>query len=69
MLNSIKIVKKNFKNCVAKIYEIFEIELFVFVVQWANKAAETVMQGAFNTIIGWHENQPETKKHLDVSFE
>mgnify|MGYP001435144145 CR=1 FL=1 len=69
MFIQIFLLLQNFKNCVAKIYEIFEIELFVFVVQWANKAAETVMQGAFNTIIGWHENQPETKKHLDVSFE
>ena len=41
-------------------------QIFVFSTQWANKAAEAVMQGAYSTIICWHENQPETKKHLEV---
>jgi hypothetical protein len=43
-------------------------QIFVFSTQWANKAAEAVMQGAYSTIICWHENQPETKKHLEVNF-
>ena len=43
-------------------------QIFVFSTQWANKAAESVMQGSYNSIISWHENQPDTKKHLDVSF-
>jgi hypothetical protein len=41
-------------------------QIFVFSTQWANKAAEAVIQGAYSTIICWHENQPETKKHLEV---
>ena len=43
-------------------------QIFVFSTQWANKAAESVMQGAYSTIICWHENQPETKKHLEVRY-
>ena len=41
-------------------------QIYVFSTQWANKGAEAVMQGAFPTIICWHENQPETRKHLAV---
>lgn len=41
-------------------------QIFVFSTQWANKAAEAVMHGSYNSIICWHENQPETKKHLEV---
>ena len=43
-------------------------QIFVFSTQWANKAAEAVMQGNFNSIISWHEHQPETKKHLEVGW-
>ena len=42
-------------------------QIFVFSTQWANKAAQAVMQQEFPSIICWHENQPETKKHLSVS--
>ena len=41
-------------------------QIFVFSTQWANKAAQAVMEGAYPTIICWHENQNETKKHLAV---
>ena len=41
-------------------------QIFVFSTTWANKAAQAVMEGAFPTIICWHENQNETKKHLAV---
>ena len=41
-------------------------QIYVFSTTWANKGAEAVMQGAFPTIICWHENQPETRKHLQV---
>ena len=43
-------------------------QIFVFSTQWANRAAAAVMEGAFPTIICWHENQNETKRHLAVSF-
>ena len=43
-------------------------QIFVFSTAWANKAAQAVMEGAYPTIICWHENQNETKKHLAVSF-
>merc|ERR1719466_503008 len=39
-------------------------QIFVFSTQWANRAAAAVMEGAFPTIICWHENQNETKRHL-----
>lgn len=42
-------------------------QIFVFSTGWANKAAQCVMEGAFPTIICWHENQNETKQHLAVS--
>ena len=42
-------------------------QIFVFSTQWANKAAQAVMQQEFPSIICWHENQSETKKHLAVS--
>ena len=41
-------------------------QIFVFSTQWANKAAQAVMQQEFPSIICWHENQAETKKHLSV---
>ena len=44
-------------------------QIFVFSTQWANNAAKAVMNGSFQSIIGWHENQEETKKHLAVRFE
>ena len=43
-------------------------QIFVFSTQWANRAAAAVMEGAFPTIICWHENQNETKRHLAVSL-
>ena len=43
-------------------------QIFVFSTTWANKAAQAVMEGAYPTIICWHENQNETKKHLAVSL-
>ena len=43
-------------------------QIFVFSTQWANKAAQAVMQQEYPSIICWHENQGETKKHLAVSF-
>ena len=43
-------------------------QIFVFSTQWANRAAQAVMEGAFPTIICWHENQQETKRHLAVSY-
>ena len=42
-------------------------QIFVFSTQWANKAAQAVMQQDYPSIICWHENQSETKKHLAVS--
>ena len=42
-------------------------QIFVFSTQWANKAAQAVMQQEYPSIICWHENQSETKKHLAVS--
>ena len=41
-------------------------QIFVFSTQWANRAAQSVMEGAYPTIICWHENQNETKRHLAV---
>ena len=41
-------------------------QIFVFSTQWANKAAQAVIDGVYPSIIGWHENQNETKKHLAV---
>ena len=42
-------------------------QIYVFSTQWANRSAEAVMQEHFPSIIAWHEAQPETKKHLEVS--
>lgn len=42
-------------------------QIFVFTTHLANKAAEAVMQGSFNTIIAFHCAQPGTKKLLEVS--
>merc|ERR1719410_1529808 len=39
-------------------------QIFVFSTQWANNAAKAVMDGNQPSIIGWHESQSETKKHL-----
>ena len=41
-------------------------QIYVFSKDWANRAAEAVMQNQFDSIIAWHEAQPETKKHLEV---
>ena len=41
-------------------------QIFVFSTQWANNAAKAVMDGQQPSIIGWHESQSETKKHLAV---
>ena len=41
-------------------------QIFVFSTQWANNAAKAVMEGNYQSIIGWHESQGETKKHLAV---
>ena len=41
-------------------------QIFVFSTQWANNAAKAVMDGNQPSIIGWHESQSETKKHLAV---
>ena len=43
-------------------------QIFVFSTQWANNAAKSVMEGSYQSIINWHENQQETKKHLAVSL-
>ena len=43
-------------------------QIFVFTTHLANKAAEAVMQGSFNTIIAFHCAQPGTKKLLEVSI-
>ena len=48
------------------IYVLSLVQIFVFSTQWANKAAESVMQSNYPSIISWHENQPDTKKHLEV---
>uniref|UniRef100_A0ABD2X2V5 B-cell lymphoma 9 beta-catenin binding domain-containing protein n=1 Tax=Trichogramma kaykai TaxID=54128 RepID=A0ABD2X2V5_9HYME len=40
-------------------------QIFVFSTQMANKGAEMVMQGQFNTIIAYHMAQPNTKKYLE----
>ena len=42
-------------------------QLYVFSTRWANRSAEAVMKEQFPTIISWHESQPETKHHLEVS--
>jgi hypothetical protein len=42
-------------------------QIYVFSTQWANRSAEAVMQEQYPSIIAWHESQPETKKHLEVS--
>ena len=42
-------------------------QIFVFSTQWANNAAKAVMDQSYQSIIHWHENQQETKKHLAVS--
>ena len=41
-------------------------QIFVFSTNLANKAAETVLQGQFQTIIAFHCSQPGTKKFLEV---
>lgn len=43
-------------------------QIFVFTTHLANKAAEAVMQGSFNTIIAFHCAQPGTKKLLEVGI-
>lgn len=43
-------------------------QIFVFSTTWANNAAKAVMEGGYPSIIGWHENQNETKTHLAVRF-
>ena len=44
-------------------------QLYVFSTRWANRSAEAVMKEQFPTIISWHESQPETKHHLEVSWD
>ena len=44
-------------------------QIFVFSTQWANNAAKAVMEGNYQSIIGWHESQGETKKHLAVGVQ
>lgn len=41
-------------------------QIFVFSTTLANKAAEAVLQGQFQTIIAFHCSQPGTKKFLEV---
>lgn len=41
-------------------------QIFVFSTQLANKAAESVLQGQFQTIIAFHCSTPGTKKFLEV---
>lgn len=41
-------------------------QIFVFSTSLANKAAEAVLQGQFQTIIAFHCTQPATKKILEV---
>lgn len=41
-------------------------QIFVFSTNLANKAAEAVLQGQFQTIIAFHCSQPGTKKILEV---
>ena len=41
-------------------------QIFVFSTNLANKAAESVLQGQFQTIIAFHCSQPGTKKFLEV---
>lgn len=43
-------------------------QIFVFSTNLANKAAEAVLQGQFQTIIAFHCSQPGTKKILEVIF-
>jgi collagen type V/XI/XXIV/XXVII alpha len=42
-------------------------QIFVFSTNLANKAAESVHQGQFQTIIAFHCSQPGTKKILEVN--
>ena len=42
-------------------------QIFVFCTDWANRGAQAVIQGQFNTVISWHGAQPQTTKHLEVS--
>ena len=44
-------------------------QLYVFSTRWANRSAEAVMKDQFQSIIAWHESQPETKQHLEVKFQ
>merc|ERR1719210_2135936 len=39
-------------------------QIFVFSTEWANNSAHAVMNQEFPSIIAWHFNQPDTKKHL-----
>ena len=41
-------------------------QIFVFSTNLANKSAEAVLQGQFQTIIAFHCSQPGTKKFLEV---
>ena len=42
-------------------------QIFVFSTNWANKAAELVQQGTYNSIIEFHIDQPGTKRILQVN--
>lgn len=42
-------------------------QIFVFSTALANKAAEAVYNGHYNSIIAYHCAQPRTKKYLEVS--
>lgn len=41
-------------------------QIFVFSTTWANKGAEAVFQGQYQSIIAYHCAQPGTKKYLEV---
>jgi len=41
-------------------------QVFVFSTALANKAAETVLRGEYDSIIAYHCAQPGTKKYLEV---
>lgn len=41
-------------------------QIFVFSTALANKGAEAVLQGQYQSIIAYHCAQPGTRKHLEV---
>jgi len=43
-------------------------QVFVFSTALANKAAETVLRGEYDSIIAYHCAQPGTKKYLEVLY-